>query len=65
MIGGGAAGIMAAIVAAEGGAKVTLFEKMPQVGRKLRITGKGRCNLTNAAAEFSLQATTQAKLSTL
>lgn len=40
---------MAAIVAAEGGAKVTLFEKMAQVGRKLRITGKGRCNLTNTA----------------
>lgn len=49
IVGGGAAGIMAAIRAAEGGASVTLFEKMPQVGRKLRITGKGRCNLTNAA----------------
>ena len=49
VVGGGAAGIMAAIVAAEGGAKVTLFEKMAQVGRKLRITGKGRCNLTNTA----------------
>ena len=49
VIGGGAAGIMAAIRAAEGGASVTLFEKMPQVGRKLRITGKGRCNLTNSA----------------
>ena len=49
VIGGGAAGIMAAIRAAESGAGVTLFEKMPQVGRKLRITGKGRCNLTNSA----------------
>lgn len=49
VIGGGAAGIMAAIRAAEEGAQVTLFEKMPQIGRKLRITGKGRCNLTNAA----------------
>lgn len=49
VIGGGAAGIMAAIRAAESGASVTLFEKMPQVGRKLRITGKGRCNLTNSA----------------
>ena len=49
VIGGGAAGIMAAIKAAENGASVTLLEKMPQVGRKLRITGKGRCNLTNAA----------------
>ena len=49
VIGGGASGIMAACRAAEEGAQVTLFEKMPQIGRKLRITGKGRCNLTNAA----------------
>ena len=49
VVGGGASGIMAAIIAAENGAQVTLFEKMPQVGRKLRITGKGRCNLTNSA----------------
>lgn len=49
VVGGGAAGIMAAIRAAERGASVILFEKMPQVGRKLRITGKGRCNLTNSA----------------
>ena len=49
VVGGGASGIMAAIVAAEGGAQVTLFEKMPRVGRKLSITGKGRCNLTNSA----------------
>ena len=41
--------MMSALRAAECGAQVTLFEKMPQVGRKLRITGKGRCNLTNAA----------------
>ena len=40
---------MAAIRAAELGAKVILLEKMPQIGRKLRITGKGRCNLTNTA----------------
>ena len=49
VIGGGPAGMMSAIRAAEGGASVILFEKMPQVGRKLGITGKGRCNLTNAA----------------
>jgi len=49
VIGGGPAGMMSAIRAAEGGASVILFEKMPQVGRKLRITGKGRCNLTNTA----------------
>ena len=41
--------MMAAIRAAEHGAKVILFEKMPRVGRKLGITGKGRCNLTNTA----------------
>ena len=41
--------MMAAIKAAEHGAQVILFEKMPRVGRKLGITGKGRCNLTNTA----------------
>ena len=49
VVGGGAAGIMAAIRAAEGSSQVTLFEKNPRVGRKLSITGKGRCNLTNTA----------------
>lgn len=49
VIGGGCAGMMSAIRAAEVGASVTLFEKMPRVGRKLSITGKGRCNLTNTA----------------
>ena len=49
VVGAGPAGMMAAIRAAEGGAQVTLFEKMPRVGRKLGITGKGRCNLTNTA----------------
>ena len=49
VIGGGASGIISAIRAAENGSQVILFEKMPQIGRKLRITGKGRCNLTNAA----------------
>jgi len=47
VVGGGAAGIMAAISAAEHGGKVTLLEKMSSVGRKLLITGKGRCNITN------------------
>ena len=47
VIGGGPAGIMAAIRAAESGADVTLLEKNNQLGRKLKITGKGRCNLTN------------------
>ena len=47
VIGGGAAGMMAAISAARYGAGVTLFEKNDRLGKKLRITGKGRCNLTN------------------
>lgn len=46
VVGGGPAGMMAAIAAAEGGGRVTLLEKMPQLGRKLLITGKGRCNVT-------------------
>ncbi len=49
VVGGGAAGLMAAVVAAERGKRVLLLEKMDQCGRKLRITGKGRCNLTNTA----------------
>lgn len=47
VIGGGAAGLFAAISAAENGADVTLFEKNDRCGKKLRITGKGRCNVTN------------------
>ncbi len=47
VIGGGAAGMMAAIRAAELGAEVILFEKNDRAGKKLRITGKGRCNVTN------------------
>ena len=49
VIGGGAAGCMAAITAARAGASVTLWEKNDLLGRKLAITGKGRCNVTNAA----------------
>lgn len=48
IIGGGASGLMAAGYASMYGADVTVFEKMPRVGRKLMITGKGRCNLANA-----------------
>lgn len=47
VIGGGAAGMMAAISAAKMGADVTLYEKNDRLGKKLRITGKGRCNVTN------------------
>ena len=49
VIGGGPAGMMAAITAAERGAKVCLMERNQKVGRKLYITGKGRCNVTNDA----------------
>lgn len=48
VIGGGPAGMMAACSAAYHGASVTLLEKMDRLGRKLSITGKGRCNLTSA-----------------
>jgi predicted Rossmann fold flavoprotein len=47
VIGGGAAGLFAAISAAENGADVLLLEKNDRCGKKLRITGKGRCNVTN------------------
>ena len=47
VIGGGAAGLIAAGTAAENGASVTLIEKNNRVGRKIMITGKGRCNITN------------------
>jgi len=49
VVGGGPAGLMAAIGAAEDGSDVTLLEKMASPGRKLRITGSGRCNFTNIA----------------
>ena len=54
VIGAGAAGLMAAGTAAMSGRSVLLMEKMEKAGRKIRITGKGRCNLTNArpAEEF-------------
>ena len=48
VIGGGAAGLMAAVIAGREGAKITLLEKMNYVGKKMGITGKGRCNITNA-----------------
>ena len=47
VVGGGAAGCMAALAAAQRGASVTLLERNPKLGRKLYITGKGRCNVTN------------------
>ena len=48
VVGGGAAGMMAACAAAENGHQVTIFERNEKLGKKIYITGKGRCNLTNA-----------------
>lgn len=48
IIGGGAAGMLAAVIAAGSGHEVHLFEKNEKLGKKLYITGKGRCNITNA-----------------
>lgn len=48
VIGGGAAGMMAALTASQAGAQVRLIEKNEKLGKKLFITGKGRCNVTNA-----------------
>lgn len=49
VVGGGAAGMMAAVFAARSGQNVQLLEKNEKLGKKLFITGKGRCNITNAA----------------
>lgn len=49
VIGAGAAGMMAAVAAAESGAQVTIYEKNEKAGKKIYITGKGRCNVTNNA----------------
>ena len=63
VIGGGPAGMMAALKASEQGASVTLIEKNEKLGKKLYITGKGRCNLTNACdpKEFMNNVTSNAK----
>lgn len=56
VVGGGAAGMMAAGIASRAGAQVVLFEKNERLGKKLAITGKGRCNVTNCCgAEEVLQ----------
>lgn len=63
VVGGGAAGMMAAIAAAKEGAKTALLEKNEKLGKKIYITGKGRCNLTNACEteEFFSAVNTNAK----
>ncbi len=48
VIGGGAAGMMAAVSAGLAGHKVTVYERNEKLGKKVYITGKGRCNVTNA-----------------
>lgn len=53
VVGAGAAGMMAAATAAKNGRRVLLMEKMEKAGRKIRISGKGRCNLTNARPRSS------------
>ena len=58
VVGGGAAGMMAAITAARLGVKVCLLERNPKVGRKLYITGKGRCNVTNHCTAEEVLAST-------
>ncbi len=50
VVGAGAAGLMAATIAAQEGARVTLIEKMNMIGKKMGITGKGRCNITNSCS---------------
>ncbi|MGP1402894.1 MAG: NAD(P)/FAD-dependent oxidoreductase [Catonella sp.] len=54
IIGAGAAGSMAAILAAKNGHEVTVFEKNAKTGKKIYITGKGRCNITNAVENTEL-----------
>ena len=56
IIGGGAAGTVAALLLAKAGKRCIILEKNGQIGRKLRITGKGRCNLTNACDLDTLMA---------
>lgn len=51
VVGGGAAGLLAAGFAAKQGAKVLLLDRNPRMARKVMITGKGRCNVTNDCTE--------------
>ncbi len=53
IIGGGVAGMTAAVVAADAGATVTIFEHMQRVGKKLLLTGSGKCNISNADMDIS------------
>ncbi len=53
VIGGGASGMMAAITAVKNGAKVTILERNPRIGKKILATGNGRCNFTNVNADIA------------
>jgi len=66
VIGAGASGLMAAYAASQAGADVSVFEKNEKCGKKIYITGKGRCNLTNAVPpqEFLQNVVTNAKFLT-
>ena len=56
IVGGGAAGMMAGIAAAYNGNEVHIYEKNEKLGKKLFITGKGRCNITNASSiDFAMR----------
>ena len=52
VVGGGAAGMMASIFAGKAGARVTLLERGEKLGKKVYITGKGRCNVTNDCTQW-------------
>ena len=56
VIGEGAAGMMAAVTAAESGGDVVIFERNDKAGKKLRITGKGRCNVTSDSTNAEIMA---------
>ena len=66
VVGGGASGMMCAVLLAQNGAEVTLIEKNEKLGKKLFITGKGRCNLTNDCdlADFFENIVTNSKFTT-
>lgn len=53
VVGGGAAGMMAAVSAKRAGAEVVIFEKNPRIGKKILVTGNGRCNYTNVNADLT------------
>ena len=53
VVGGGASGLAAALAAARAGAEVTLLERLPRVGKKILLTGSGKCNLGHKGFDWS------------